>query len=254
VLALPASHRPGVAGLEHYERWSAAHLPRNLDGLIVTGAPLEHVPFEDVRYWGELIAICDWAAADVAGTIYVCWAAFAALHRFYGVPTRLLPQKLSGVFPQQVMAAREPLMRGLGISFACPVSRHAEVQARDVPWGRGLVSLAQSPRSGLCLIGDEARRALYMFNHLEYEADTLKLEYLRDRALQASVLPPENYWPNGDLSQQPPLTWRRPAEKLFANWLASLDARRRANVAQLSPRRAVTAQPDRAATNLASVA
>jgi homoserine O-succinyltransferase len=228
VLGLPCSHRPGVEGTERYGRWSATSLPRKLDGLIVTGAPLEHVPFEDVIYWRELVEICDWAATHVGSTIYVCWAAFAALWRFHGVPLRMLPRKLFGIFAQQVMAVREPLLDGLGITFACAVSRHAEVSASDVPWQRGLACLAQSPRSGLCLIGDERRNALYMFNHLEYDADTLGLEYVRDRSRRADVSLPENYWPDDDLSKHPPFTWRRPAEKFFANWLASLADRRRA--------------------------
>jgi homoserine O-succinyltransferase len=229
VPALPASHRPNTEGLERYARWSGASLPRDLDGLIVTGAPLEHVPFEDVAYWRELVEICDRASLHVAGTIYVCWAAFAALHIFHGVPTRMLPRKLFGVFLQQVMAAREPVVAGLGITFACPVSRHAEIAAGDVPWRRGLVCLAQSPCSGLCLIADERHRALYMFNHLEYDADTLEREYLRDRARRADVPLPENYWPNGNIAQPPPLTWRRPAERFFSNWLASLAASRSAS-------------------------
>jgi hypothetical protein len=151
----------------------------------VTGAPLEHIPFRDVVYWSELVQICDWAAAHVGSTIYVCWAAFAALHSFHGVPMRILPRKLSGIFKQQVMDAQEPLTARLGATFTCPVSRHAEVTVHDVPWRRGLVCLAQSPRSGLCLIADERRSALYMFNHLEYDVDTLKLEYLRDRSRRA---------------------------------------------------------------------
>jgi homoserine O-succinyltransferase/O-acetyltransferase len=227
VPALPASYRPGVEGTERYVRWGGTSLPRNLDGLIVTGAPLEHVPFTDVVYWRELVQICDWAAAHVESTIYVCWAAFAALHWFHGVPLRMLPRKLSGIFEQQVADAEHPLMAGLGAAFPCPVSRHAEVTAHDVPWRRDLICLAQSPRSGLCLIADEGRRAFHMFNHLEYDADTLKLEYLRDRSRRADVPAPENCWPDDDTSQPPPLTWRRPAETLFANWLAMLAARRR---------------------------
>jgi homoserine O-succinyltransferase/O-acetyltransferase len=138
----------------------------------------------------------------------------------------MLPRKLSGIFAQQIMDVREPLLSGLGVTFACPVSRHAEVSAGDVPWQRGLVCLAQSARSGLCLIADPRRSALYMFNHLEYDADTLEREYLRDCARRTDVAAPENYWPNDDTSAQPPLTWRRPAEKFYANWLAKLAARK----------------------------
>ena len=229
VLGLPVSHRAGAAGMEHYARWGKASLPRNLDGLIVTGAPLEHVPFEDVVYWRDLVQICDWAAAHVSSTIYICWAAFAALHSFHDVPMRMLPQKLSGVFEQQVMDAQEPMIARLGTSFSCPVSRHAEVSVDDVPWQKDLVCLARSPRSGLCLVVDERCSAFYMFNHLEYDADTLKLEYLRDSSRRAGIPLPENYWHNDDISKLPPLVWRRAAEILFANWLEILAARRGAD-------------------------
>jgi homoserine O-succinyltransferase/O-acetyltransferase len=123
------------------------------------------------------------------------------------------------------------LTAGLGATFPCPVSRYAEVTTQDVPWRRGLACLAQSSESRLCLIADPARRAHYMFNHLEYDADTLKLEYLRDRARQADTALPRNYLPNDDVSQAPPLVWRRPAETLLANWLAILAAHQRARPA-----------------------
>ena len=225
VLALPPSHRSGDAATRHYARWSETSLPRRLDGLIVTGAPLEHVPFENVTYWRELERICDWAAGHVGSTLYVCWAAFAALHAFHGVRTRMLPRKISGVFQQQVIDATDPLTAQLGATFPCPVSRYAEVAADDVPWRRGLACLAQSPESGLCLVADAAHNAHYMFNHLEYDVDTLKREYLRDRARRIDTAVPQNYLPNDDVSQAPLLVWRRPAETVFANWLAILAAR-----------------------------
>ena len=225
VLALPPSYRPGYEATRLYARWSEAAPPRQLDGLIVTGAPLEHLSFEDVTYWRELVWICDWAASNVGRALYVCWAAFAALYRFHGVRTRILPQKISGVFQQKVLATTDPLMAGLGASFPCPASRHSEVDVHDVPWRRGLTCLAKSSESGLCLIADASRNAHYMFNHLEYDADTLKLEYLRDRMRRTGTALPQNYLPNDDVSELPPLRWRRPAEKLFANWLASLEAR-----------------------------
>ena len=167
----------------------------------------------------------------MGGTLYICWAAFAALYRFHGVRSRVLPHKISGVFQQQVMDARDPLTARLGAIFPCPVSRHAEVEVHGVPWRRDLTCLAQSSESGLCLVADAQRNAHYLFNHLEYDADTLKLEYLRDRARRAGTALPQNYLPNDDLSKAPPLTWRRPAEKLFGNWLAILAARRRAHLA-----------------------
>src|SRR5262249_11044005 len=153
---------------------------------------------------------------------------------FHDVPMRILPKKLSGIFEQQVTDLHEPLTCRLGTTFPCPVSRHADVGIQDVPWRRGLICLAQSPQSGLCLIADDRRGALYMFNHLEYDADTLKLEYLRDRSRRAGVPLPQNYWPQDDVSRPPPLIWRRSAERLFANWLAILATRR---CSHLRPRR-----------------
>jgi homoserine O-succinyltransferase len=236
VLALPPSYRPGREGTGLYARWGEMSLPRRLDGLIVTGAPLEHLAFEDVTYWRELACICDWAASAVGDTLYICWAAFAALYRFHDVRTRVLPHKITGVFQQQVMKSTDPLTAGLGATFPCPVSRHAEVEVHDVPWQRDLTCLAQSSESGLCLVADAPRNAHYMFNHLEYDADTLRLEYLRDRARQAGAALPQNYLLDGDVSKTPSLVWRRPAEKLFANWLAMLVARQRVHPA-MSPGR-----------------
>jgi len=232
VLAVPESYRLGHEATRLYARWGETSLPRRLDGLIVTGAPLEHLAFEDVTYWRELVHICDWAASDVGSTLYICWAAFAALYTFHGVQKRMLPQKISGVFQQQVIQVidtRDLLTAGLGTTFPCPVSRHAEVAARDVPWQRGLSCLATSSESGLCLLADPTRNAHYMFNHLEYDADTLKLEYIRDRARRADATLPQNYLPNDDLNETPRLVWRRPAEMLFANWLAILAARQAAS-------------------------
>jgi homoserine O-succinyltransferase len=226
VPGLPPSYRRGRQEAGPYARWGKASLPRWLDGLIVTGAPVEHLRFEDVAYWREFARICDWAAKEVCGTLYVCWSAFAALYAFHGVRMRVLPRKISGVFPQQVTEMGDPLMAGLGASFPCPVSRRAGIEIHHVPWRRGLTCLAQSPESGPCLVADAGRNAHYMFNHLEYDADTLKLEYLRDRARRADSDLPQNYLPNGDLTQAPPLVWRRAAEKLFANWLAILATRR----------------------------
>jgi len=223
--ALPASYRSPFEGAQLYASWSAGALPQGLDGLIVTGAPLEHVAFEDVIYWRELLQIFDWATCHVGSTLYVCWAAFAALNAFHGVPMRILPRKLSGVFEQRVTDATHSLTAGMGATFPCPVSRHAEVAIHDVPWRRGLLCLAQSTQSGLCLIADERRRALYMFNHLEYDGDTLNFEYQRDRARGADLALPRNYWPNDNMSIAPPLVWRASAERLFANWLATLAAR-----------------------------
>jgi homoserine O-succinyltransferase len=230
VLAIPQSYRRGHLATEQYSRWDELSLPDRLDGLIVTGAPLEHLPFEDVRYWRELTDILDWAAGNVGSTLYVCWGAFAALYRFHGVRTRVLPHKISGVYDQHIVEACDPLVAGLGTTFPCPVSRLAEIDTRDMPWRRGLTCLAQSFESGVCLVADPARNAHYIFNHIEYDADTLKLEYLRDSSQRAATALPQNYLPSDDLSQEPPLRWRAAAEQLFSNWLAQIAAKRRAPV------------------------
>jgi len=227
VLAVPASYRRGHKETEFYSRWDETTLPQRLDGLIVTGAPLEHLPFEDVRYWRELTSIYDWAAANVGSTFYVCWAAFAAMYRFHGVRPRILPRKISGVFEQQVLESNDALTSGLGATFPCPVSRHAEIDSRDVPWRRGLTCLAKSLESGLCLIGDDTANAHYMFNHLEYDADTLKNEYVRDSARRTGVVLPQSYLPNDDLTQEAPHRWHGAARQLFSNWLEIVTAHRR---------------------------
>lgn len=232
LLGLPPSYRCGHEGTKLYARWGKANLPSKLDGLIVTGAPLEHLPFEKITYWRELVRICHWAASNVGSTLYICWAAFAAFYTFHGVRTRVLPHKISGVFPQQIKETTDPLTDGLGTVFPCPVSRRGEVGVHDVPWRRGLTCLAQSSESGLCLVSDAPRNAHYMFNHLEYDADTLKLEYLRDHARRAGTAVPQNYLPDDDVSKVPSAVWRQPAEKLFANWLSMLAARQRAHAQQ----------------------
>ena len=237
VLALPRSYRSGHEATGLYARWGEKTLPRRLDGLIVTGAPLEHLPFEDVAYWRELVCICDWAVSNVGNTFYICWAAFAALYMFRDVQKRVMPHKIAGVFQHQVMETRDPLMAGIGASFPCPVSRHAEVDVHDMPWHDGITCLAHSSESGLCLVADAAHHAHYMFNHLEYDADTLKLEYLRDRARRTETVLPQNYLPNDDVSKAPPLIWRRPAEKLFANWLTLLTARPASDFGRSADRR-----------------
>ncbi|GLS19243.1 homoserine O-succinyltransferase [Labrys miyagiensis] len=224
VLAMPPSYRSDRVETAHYERWSETSLPRRLDGLIVTGAPLELLAFEDVRYWRELVCIFDWAARNVGSSLYVCWGASAALYAFHGVRTRILPQKISGVFQQHVVEAKDPLMAGLAATFPCPVSRHAEVETHKVPWQRDLTCLAQSAESGLCLVGDAARNAYYMFNHLEYDADTLKLEYLRDRARRAGTTFSPETLGNHNIVNKAGRDWREPAETVFANWLAIIAA------------------------------
>lgn len=226
-LAIPDSHDPKTTPAAHiksfYRRWSEI-ADRRFDGLIVTGAPVEHLPFADVHYWTELTRIFDWAQTRLRGSYYVCWAAQAALKRFHGVEKRPLADKAFGVFPQRVTVSGAAVMRGLGEMFPTPVSRHTEVSCAEIPWRHGLLPLAASPRSGLGLVEDRPNRALYMFNHLEYDADTLRKEYERDRAAGLPTPLPAGYFPGDDPGRAPVNTWRRAGETLIANWLAELAA------------------------------
>jgi homoserine O-succinyltransferase len=225
-LVVPDSYEPRNTPAEHlaafYERWSRVRY-RTFDGLIVTGAPVETLPFEEVAYWRELTAVFDWARSHVRRTYHVCWGAQAALHHFHGVPKRGLAAKMFGVFRHRVAARPDhPLFRGFGDGFVTPVSRHTEVRAADLPRDAGLEVLADSPEAGLCLVEDRPRRALYMFNHLEYDADTLGDEYRRDLRAGRPIAAPRHYFPGDDPARPPANTWRPFAHLLFRNWLGEM--------------------------------
>ena len=246
-LLLPDGYRPRTADpahlARHYRRWSEARRER-FDGLIITGAPVETLAFEAVDYWPALTRILDWAARETLGSLHICWAAQAALYHFHGVPKRALPEKCFGVFPQRVLAPDAPVLQGFGERFPVPVSRYTEVAADDLPRHRGLELLADSPESGLCLVEDKPRRALYMFNHWEYDAATLAEEYERDRAADLGTALPRNAFPDNDPRRAPTNGWRPQARLFFANWLRLLAARR-GESREFLARRARPAESDR---------
>lgn len=220
-LCLPDGYEPKSASARHvafYRRWRDIR-DEPFDALLVTGAPVETLPFEDVAYWPGLCAIFDWARSRMIGGLYLCWAAQAALYHFHRVPKHRLPQKLFGVFRQRVACASSPLLRGFGQEFPAPVSRHTEVRAADLPTGVGLTVLADSADSGLCLVEDPLNRAVYMFNHLEYDAETLRDEFCRDRLAGRPVDVPRGYFPDDDTRRAPVNVWRRHGHLLFGNWL-----------------------------------
>jgi homoserine O-succinyltransferase len=225
-LLTTSTYRPNTVPLSHlqafYRTWEEVR-QQKFDGLIITGAPVELMPFEDVRYWDELAAIFDWSQSHVQSTFNICWGAQAALYHFHGVPKRALPAKRFGVYPHHVVERRDTrrakLMRGLDDVFLVPVSRHTEVRQEDLPKDGGLEVLAVSDQAGLCLLQDEARRQVFMFNHLEYDTRTLDDEYRRDLAKRADVALPENYYPNDDPSRRPRNCWRAYAHLLFGNWI-----------------------------------
>jgi len=215
-------HTPKHAAADHmesfYRPWDEVRTER-FDGFIVTGAPVERMPFEEVRYWDELRQIFDWTQTHVHRTFTICWGAQAALHHFHGVPKHDLPAKAFGVFPHRVLRPNSPYLRGIADDFAIPVSRWTEVRSDDIPGGTGLEILAESDESGLCLVDDPRHRMLHMFNHVEYDTLTLAKEYYRDLEAGGVINLPAHYFPDGDASRQPPNRWRSHAHLLFGNWI-----------------------------------
>jgi homoserine O-succinyltransferase len=192
------------------------------DGFIVTGAPVETLPFEQVTYWDELRRIFDWTQTNVHGTMTICWGAQAAVHHFYGMPKYPLPGKLFGVYRHRVVAPASPYLRGFSDDFSIPVSRWTEMRRADIPEGRGLAVLMDSDEAGLCLLDDPAHRALHMFNHIEYDSGSLADEFFRDRAAGQAIALPKNYFPGDDPEAQPLNRWRSHAHLLFGNWINQL--------------------------------
>ena len=197
-----------------YRPWSAVSAER-FDGFIITGAPVERLPFEEVRYWFELRSILNWTQTHVHRCFTICWAAQAALYHFHGVPKRELHRKAFGVFPHRNLAPESPYLRGFCDAFEIPVSRWAEVCPDDLPVDRGLRVLADSEEAGVCLVEDSPHRSIHMFNHLEYDTGTLAAEYRRD----GSVHLPARYFPGDNPSQPPRNSWRSRAHLLFGNWI-----------------------------------
>lgn len=197
-----------------YRPWADIRDER-FDGFIITGAPVEHLAFEDVRYWRELSHVFDWTQTNVHSCFTICWAAQAAVYHFHGVPKRLLPRKAFGVFRHRNLVPSSPYLRGFSDNFCIPVSRWTEVRREDVPDDSGMYVLADSEEAGLCLLHDPHRRSLHMFNHIEYDTETLADEYVRD----GSGPVPANYFPCNDPSNQPENRWRSHAHLLFANWI-----------------------------------
>lgn len=204
--------------IDFYKTWDQVKHEK-FDGLIVTGAPIETLPFEEVDYWDELTAILDWSQTNVFRSFHLCWGAQAALYHFHGVPKYLLGHKKFGIFRHHIVTPGSGLVRGFNDEFSIPVSRHTEVRREDIPDTPGLRILAESPEAGLCLMEDRDHRAVYMFNHLEYDADTLQREYERDVAEGAEIDVPHNYFPDDDPSQTPINQWRAYAHLLFWNWI-----------------------------------
>jgi homoserine O-succinyltransferase len=192
------------------------------DGFIVTGAPVETIPFEDVTYWDELCEVFDWTLTNVHSTFNICGGAQAAVHHFFGMPKYPLAAKAFGVYRHRNLAPASPYLRGFSDDFSVPVSRWTEVRREDIPPASALQVLMESDETGLCLLDDPAHRALHMFNHIEYDSNSLSDEYFRDVAAGKPIALPRNYFPKDDTTRQPENRWRSHAHLLFGNWINEL--------------------------------
>ena len=192
---------------------------RNFDGMIITGAPVEHMPFEEVEYWQELCEIMEWSKTHVHSTFHVCWGAQAGLYYHYGIEKHSVPEKMFGVFPHIVEHKSSMLFRGFDDVFFVPQSRHTTVLLEDIEKVKGLKILASSKDTGVYALATKNGRQIFITGHSEYDADTLKNEYLRDLSQGKPIKIPVNYFPNDDVSKPPLVSWRGHAHLLFSNWL-----------------------------------
>ncbi len=189
------------------------------DGMIITGAPVEQMPFEEVNYWGEITEIFEWSKTNVTSTFYICWAAQAGLYYHYGVPKYPLDKKVFGVFEHYNHNPQNPIFRGFDDIFYVPHSRHTEVRAEDILKIDALTLLSESPDSGVYMVMARNGREFYITGHSEYSPNTLDDEYKRDFAKNLPIDIPRNYYRNNDPSQGPLVRWRSHANLLFSNWL-----------------------------------
>lgn len=217
-----ASHESKNTDPEHLDRfYTSLEKIRSTryDGMIITGAPVETIPFEDVDYWTELAAIMDYSLRNVYSTLHICWGAQAGLYHHFGIPKYPLPQKLSGVYEHRRHDDHLPLFRGFDERFPVPHSRYTEIRLEDVQACSDLDVLATSEEAGVCILAAFEGRQVFITGHLEYDVETLGLEYQRDHSRGLDIAVPAHYFPGDDPKRPPVATWRAHAHLLFANWL-----------------------------------
>ena len=192
---------------------------RKFDGLVITGAPVEMMPFEQVDYWPELCRIMEWSKHNVHSTFHICWGAQAGLYYHYGINKKVMPKKMFGVFEHKADYKRSILLRGFDDVFWVPHSRHTTVERADIEKVPQLRILASSEESGVYAVATKGGRQIFVTGHSEYDPETLEKEYLRDKKLGLPIDVPKNYYPNDDDTQPPLVRWRGHANLLFSNWL-----------------------------------
>ena len=217
-----ASHIPANVSQEHmlafYQSFTDVK-DEFFDGMVITGAPVEHLPFEEVDYWDELCTIMEWTKTHVYSTLHICWGAQAALYYHYGIGKDPLPEKLFGVFEHRVTHRGSILFRGFDDVFMIPHSRHTTFSKAAVEKTKGLKILAESEKAGVYAISTDEGRQIFLTGHAEYDPETLELEYLRDKNAGLPIHVPENYYPNDDDTCRPMVRWRSCANLLYSNWL-----------------------------------
>lgn len=216
------SHTPKNTPVEHMQMFyrSFEKLKKEkFDGMIITGAPVETMPFEEVEYWPEMKEIFDWAKSHVTSTLYICWAAQAGLYHFYDIPKYDLKEKMFGIFPTTPLKSELPVFRGFDDVFCMPQSRHTEVRREDIDKKSGLEIIAESEESGVSMVMARNGREFFITGHLEYAPNTLDTEYKRDFGKRKDVKLPKHYYLDDDPENGPLVTWRAHANLLFSNWI-----------------------------------
>ena len=216
------SHTPKNTPIEHmmmFYRDFSQMRNEKFDGMIITGAPVETLDYEDVTYWDEMTEIFTWARTHVTSTLYICWAAQAGLYYHYGIPKYPLDKKMFGIFPQIPLEPQLPIFRGFDDMFQMPHSRHTELHREDILANPNLSLIAESPDSGVSIVMARAGREFFITGHLEYAPNTLDKEYKRDKDIRDDVEMPKNYYIDDDPSKGPLVTWRAHANLLYSNWI-----------------------------------
>ena len=192
---------------------------KKFDGLIITGAPVEHMEFEEVDYWDELTEIMDWSKKNVTSTFHICWGAQAGLYYHFGLKKKLMPAKVFGIYEHKVMNRKNPIVRGFDDYFMAPHSRHTEVSSEDIHACEALTVLAESEEAGVYLVMAGEGKQFFVMGHSEYDRLTLRDEYFRDINKGLDIAVPKNYFPDDDPNQRPRLQWRSHCNNLYSNWL-----------------------------------
>ncbi len=218
----PSTHTSKNTPQEHmqvfYKTFSeVSH--KKYDGMIITGAPVETMEFEEVNYWGEISEILEWSKCNVTSTLHICWAAQAGLYYHYGVKKHPIDEKMSGVFSHKVNNSKVALVRGFDDNFLAPHSRHTEVRREEIEHIRDLEIISESEEAGIYIVMDKTGKQIFVTGHSEYDPLTLKEEYERDLAKGMDPVVPKNYFPHDDPSREPNVSWRSHANLLFSNWL-----------------------------------